>query len=1768
MIGIPDEPVYAILTNSKAENVNANSVNIAVVDGKTITQTVDLGAAKTGLPVRIKAVQGGKYIIGEGEKGFAPENLTIKRVGKNLHIALEGTDPDQAQLIIENFEGSGGQLVGLAEDGSYYEFISSDADQDGSAAFLYDGAESAQVLGAQPLAGFGNGLVAGAGIGWFWPALLGLGALGLLGGVYAAVRNKDDDNDRDTPIGGGNSDKGSIEGVTDNVGDKQGLIGPGESTDDKTPTFTGVGKPGTSVEIVDNGKVIGTAPVGEDGKWEFTPAEPGLVDGSHNIVIVPVDADGNKGEPSPGHIIVVDTVAPAAPLIDGVYDDTAPNEGLLASGDSTNDTTPTLKGTAEAGATVHIYDNGVEIGTAIADEDGKWEFTPEDELVEGDHEFTIAAEDAAGNISVPSLPFPIVIDITAPEKPGPGTGGIDDIYDNVGPEQGSIGDGDNTDDKTPTFTGGGATPGDTVVIIDNGTPIGSVVVGEDGKWEFTPEEDTELEPGSHEIVVVIKDPAGNESEPSDPITVIIVEDTTPPVKPTPGAGGIEIITDDVGPVTGIIGDGDSTDDTAPTFGGSGAVPGDTVIIIDNGMPIGSVVVDEDGNWEYTPEEGRELEPGSHEIVVVIKDPAGNASEPSDPITIIVDTLAPAMPELGSVVDDQGDFTGDLISGDITDDASPDFTGTAEPGSLVTLYSNGSPVGSIHAGADGSWTITPNLPLSNGSHTLTVTSTDKAGNVSAPTPGFDLEVVAGGLPSAPAILSVVDDKGESVGNLQKDEATDDDQPTVNGTGNDGDIITLYSNGVAVGSTTVVDGQWSITPETALGQGLNDLTAQAENAAGNKSPETGAYPINVDTTAPAAPAEQTLTDDIGPVTGAIDNGTVTDDANPTFAGMAEPGALVFIYDNGGTTPIGSERADASGAWKITLPTALANGPHSLTARAQDSAGNLGPAGPAINFEVDTSAVVIAITSVVDNEGTSTGNLLTGQSTDDTTPTLKGNATPGSLVTVYDGDIVVGSVVANSTTGAWEVTTTALSEGAHNLTATSTTEATGESAPTPVFDIIIDTTAPTAPAIGQVTDDVGTVQGDVPTGTVTDDTTPTLSGQGLEAGSTVEIYDGGVLIGTEKVGADGRWTHTTSPLNNGPHELTIVNRDPAGNPSAPSAPWTVIVDTIAPAAVVITSLSDDVGTGTPTLPQTIENGGETDDRSPVINGTAEAGSLVTVYANGELLGSVMADATTGAWKLEPEGPLELGAYTLTATATDLAGNTGPESELFEFDLVSVFHRPVITTDFGGPTIGNAEYNQVYDAGVFTVERKLISGTNAFGTLGSHIGLQNGLSSTGGAQFGSQKMVVDLKGESAKMIALDIDASGWGSTGVTLPAGYVLGRIDFYDGAGNVILTQSIAVDSSSNGSGGISKFTMPDGQSFESFEIVQFPAPQPGGLHSLIVDNVSISDTPFVMVSNFGSINAFGNSEVRDLGDLTVTRAVISGNPGVMSGGSYLKMDTGQLGTGSGTYGEQSALIDLKGKAVSVIAFELTQLEFSPFGVTYPADFIAGRVEFYNADGAVVHSIDLKGTIYNKFFNVTMPDGELATSFKVIQNQPPAPFGNSIRLDNIIIGDESTVPETKAAFDALNDDLSAAEQLIAVAEGEEATVEAEGTDAIDTLTLTGANQVLDLTALAEGQVTSMEVIDITGTGDNVLNLSLSDVLAQGGNSLFTGDDSTQMMIKGNAGDVVNLADLLPDGTDPGDWASAGTATVAGVVYNVYQHSSQDAQLLVQDGVTTNLV
>lgn len=127
-------------------------------------------------------------------------------------------------------------------------------------------------------------------------------------------------------------------------------------------------------------------------------------------------------------------------------------------------------------------------------------------------------------------------------------------------------------------------------------------------------------------------------------------------------------------------------------------------------------------------------------------------------------------------------------------------------------------------------------------------------------------------------------------------------------------------------------------------------------------------------------------------------------------------------------------------------------------------------------------------------------------------------------------------------------------------------------------------------------------------------------------------------------------------------------------------------------------------------------------------------------------------------------------------------------------------------------------------------------------------------------------------------------------------------------------------------------------------------------------------------------------------------------------------------------------------------------------------------------------------------------------------------------------------------------------------------DGNRGVDALNLLGADQFLNLSSVI-ARLSSIEVIDLTGTGDNTVKVSLGDVLELGNHRAFNTDDCTRLAVKGNVGDVVLLNDLLPNGMDVGDWEALGQLTASGIVYEVYQHTALDAQLLVQDGVMVQL-
>ena len=591
------------------------------------------------------------------------------------------------------------------------------------------------------------------------------------------------------------------------------------------------------------------------------------------------DAAGNVSLTSAGFNIVVDTVAPLAPTIIQAFDDVLPGTGTLSSGAFTNDTRPVLNGSAEAGARVAIYDNGTLLATVTAAIDGTWEYLPA-ALGNGQHVFTAIATDAAGNVSPTSGGFIINVDTIAPSAPLL-VSVVDDIAGGV--FNAALNNGQLTNDARPTLNGT-AEAGSTVSIYDGSTLLGTALVQSNNSWSFTPT--TPLTNGSHTFTVTATDAAGNTSSATAGFSVVV--DTTAPTQPS-----ISSIIDDVGPNTGAIGANQPTNDARPTLNGTTEANA-RVDIYDNGSFVISVTADGSGNWSYTPTTA--LAQGTHSFTITATDSAGNTSGISSAAAIVVDTVAPGIP------------TGLAVNANGTT-----LTGVAEPNSTVIITSSGGTVlGTATANASGNFTFTLNPPQISG-QTLQVSAQDAAGNIG--TAGNVLAPFTG-VPPAPVIATVLDDVGTITGPVAAGKTTNDTLPTLSGTAQANAIVSLYNNGVLMGTTTADgNGIWSFTPSGALSEGNHAFTATATNANG-ASGLSSSFSVIVDTTPPTAPT----------ILISADGGTVS--------GVAEAGSTVTISLPGGTSV--TAIANSSGVYSVNLPVRQIEG-QSLSATATDAAGN---------------------------------------------------------------------------------------------------------------------------------------------------------------------------------------------------------------------------------------------------------------------------------------------------------------------------------------------------------------------------------------------------------------------------------------------------------------------------------------------------------------------------------------------------------------------------------------------------------------------------------------------------------------------------------------------------------------------------------------------------------------------------------------------------------------------------------------------------------------
>ena len=564
----------------------------------------------------------------------------------------------------------------------------------------------------------------------------------------------------------------------------------------------------------------------------------------------------------------------AAPVI------TAP-----ANGSTTSDQTPTITGTATYGnaddpGTVTVKDgDGNTICTATVQPDGTWSCTPATDLPPGSYTIT-AVETSSTATSPASAPVTFTIeDTTAPAPPVIQTPA----------------DGSTTTDPTPAVTGT-AEAGSTVTVFDTDgiTELCTATTNGLGNWTCTPA--SAMAEGLHTITATATDASNNTSAASAPNTFTI-DSVAPdaPVIQTPA-------------------DGSSTSDTTPKISGTAEANSAVTVFDTDGTTVLCVTTaDGTGAWSCT---SATLTEGPHTITATSTDAAGNTSPASAPNTFTVDTVAPDAPVIQTPA-----------NGSTTNDNTPLITGTAEADSDVTVYDTDGTTVLCTTTADGTgaWSCT-SAPLPDGSHTITATSTDAAGNTSPASAPVTFTVDATA-PAAPVIQSPTD--GSSTNNTT---------PPISGTAEPGsEVEVTEGNTVLCTALTDQDGNWTCTPADALGEGEHTIDATATDAAGNTSP-ADSVTFTVDTTAPSAPV----------ITGPEDGATVGD-TTPAIIGTAEPGSTVTVTEGG--TELCTATADAQGTWSCSPATALPDGDHTITATATDDADNTSTASAPVTFTVDS-------------------------------------------------------------------------------------------------------------------------------------------------------------------------------------------------------------------------------------------------------------------------------------------------------------------------------------------------------------------------------------------------------------------------------------------------------------------------------------------------------------------------------------------------------------------------------------------------------------------------------------------------------------------------------------------------------------------------------------------------------------------------------------------------------------------------------------------------
>lgn len=956
-------------------------------------------------------------------------------------------------------------------------------------------------------------------------------------------------------------------------------------TNDNTPTFSGTGENGATVTVTDETGATICSGVVSSSNWTCTPSVA-VSDGPHTFKSTQTDVAGNTSVQSNTVAVTIDTVAPTAPVISSP-----------ANGSYTNDNTPTINGTGEPAATLHlVIDGGAPVNVTV-DGSGNWTYTPGSPLGNSSHTLVATQTDAANNTSSasPTTTFTVdttTLNVTVNQKAGqPDPTATNSIFYTIVFNKSII----NTSTFGPSDITIGTSPSSPGAFVNTFTQLNSTT------WEFEIKgmaNGTTVSPTIS--AAVLQDLAGNSNAASTSTDNSVLYQVTGPTIN-------ELTTNDNTPTL----TGDCTSGHNITLDLSGPATHNY-----SGIVCG-------GGSTYSFNVPDILPDGVYDVVVT--DTTASVTNPTDNQTdaLTIDTVVPTVTVNQKV--GQADPT-NVNSAAFTVVFSKNMVGSSLTAGDFTLggTGTGSITGFIQLNTT-TWEVTVTGMTSGDTVTLSLginKANDPAGNGNAASTSTDNSVTFDNTaPAAPVITSPTN------GAL-----TNDNTPTVTGTGENGATVSVTDELNNVICTAIVSsGNWSCTPSSALSDGPHTLKATQTDGAGNTSGQSNLVSITIDTAAPATPVAPDMT--AATDTGSSNSDNITKDTTPDFTGTCTPGDIIKLYSDGGQ--VGIQTCPGGGTYTITS-TALSEGPHNMTVTFTDPAGNVSAASPALAITIDTSIPTTPSTPDM-TAATDTGSSNSDNITNNTQPTFTGTCTTGDVVTLLVDGSSVGTQTCSS--GTYTISPSSpISAGSHTVTATAMDVAGNTSPASSGLSITIMTAIPSAPGIPDMT--AATDTGSSNTDNTTKDNTPDFTGS-CTNGLTVKFYIDGTLAASQAC-SGGTYTITSPLLADGNHSATASQIDVAGNESSQTSALAFTIDTVAPTAPTITSPV---------------SGSITNDNTPTFSGSGETAATVTVIDEHSNV-ICQAVVSSGNWTCTPSVAISNGPHTFRASQTDVAGNTSPLS------------------------------------------------------------------------------------------------------------------------------------------------------------------------------------------------------------------------------------------------------------------------------------------------------------------------------------------------------------------------------------------------------------------------------------------------------------------------------------------------------------------------------